>query len=121
MGAEMTLCCRLGFRIQVKRVIGAGLHTGFATNTTLLIKIDDPIRSFEKSGGGADKDARRIITMITAKNRKMSAGIWKFSLFDILYPCPIHPQRNPILFFAGNGTSMTTDAFTMIYDKAVSH
>jgi hypothetical protein len=121
MCAEITFRGGMGMGIYIKRIVRAGLHTGFTSNATFIIKIYDPVRSFEERCGRADMNAGGIITVVTAKNRKMSSGIRKFSFLDIFYPGSIDSEGDLILFLAGNRTSMTTDAFTMVDEETVFH
>jgi hypothetical protein len=42
--AEVALVRGVGFRVDVDRVVGAGVHTGLATNAVAVIEIDDAVR-----------------------------------------------------------------------------
>lgn len=59
--------------------------------------------------------------MIAPLHTKNSAGIGVGALFGLFDPRPVHPDGNIVFGFAGDRTSVTADAFPIVYDKSVLH
>ena len=56
----------MGFGIDIKGIVGAGLHTTLATDTASLVKINDSVRAYEEGRDRTNFDARRIRAMIAS-------------------------------------------------------
>jgi hypothetical protein len=97
MGAEVTFLGSVGVRIDVQRVVRAGLHARLTSNAAVAVKIYDPVVASEQGSHGTDRDARRVVAVVTPENRKESSSIGIFALFNILYPCAKRAERNFIL------------------------
>jgi hypothetical protein len=121
MGAIITFRRRIGFRIDIQRIIGASLHTGFTSDTAVTIKIHNTIRPSMKRGCGANFYTGCIGTMVTPVDRKFPSVVRKFTLFDIFHMGAIHTKGHIVLTFASNGTGMTANAHSVIYYKSVIH
>ncbi len=48
-------------------------------------------------------------------------GIWKFSFFNLFDIGSVNANRNVVFTFTSGGAGMTTDAFSVVNDKSVSH
>jgi len=59
--------------------------------------------------------------MVTPHDGKQPPCIGKRTFFDLFDPGAVHAYRNLMFTFAGGGTGMTTDAFTVIDDESKSH
>jgi hypothetical protein len=97
------------------------LHAGFAADAALIIEIDDPVHSAEQSDRRADRDARRIVAVVTAEHGKVPARIRILSLLDVFDPCTIHAYGDVVLFFARDRAGMAADAAMLINEKSVPH
>jgi hypothetical protein len=75
----------------------------------------------EKGNRGAYLNTGRNFAVVTSKYGKMTAGIWKFPLLDVLHPCPIYTNGNIVLFLARNRTGVTADTAILVNDKTVTH
>src|SRR6185295_11608789 len=119
MRAEVALLSGVRVWIDVKRVVGAGLHARLATDATISAEVDDAVVAPEQSGHRTDRDARRIFAVITTQNRKESACVGIFTLLDVLDPRAKSAKRDFVFGLAGYGAGVTADAFTMIDDEPV--
>jgi hypothetical protein len=97
------------------------LHAGFATNAALVVEVDDAIMPAKKRHGRTDLDARRIVTMITAKHGKVTPGLRINAFLDVLDPRPIHSHGNIVFFLACDRAGMTANATVLIDEKSVAH
>jgi hypothetical protein len=87
----------------------------------LIVEVDDPVGAGEKSAGRTDRDARRVIAMITPQNREISADVRERPLLDVFHPSPKIAERHFVLGFARDGAGMAADAAAIIDNKAVFH
>lgn len=111
----------MGVGVNVECVVGAGLHTGLAADTTVFIKIHNAIGPEIQRFDRANFDAGRIGAVVTAHHRKHPSGIRELAFFHLFYPSPEHADRHVVLGFAGGGAGVAADAFAVVYDKAVFH
>src|ERR1700756_4064334 len=107
--------------INIQRIVGTGLHAGFAANAAFVIEIDNAIRPSEQGHRGTNFNARRIVAMIAAQHREVAAGIGITAFFNVLYPRPIYPDGDVVLFFTSDGTGVTADAAVLIDQESVTH
>jgi hypothetical protein len=121
MGAIVALGCCVVVRIDVERIIRAGLHTGLATDASVVVKIDDSVIPGIKSLNWANLYTRSIGAMIAAHNREYPPCIRKFSLFNLFYVGSVDTNRHIVFTFTGGGACVTTDAFSVVNNKSVSH
>jgi hypothetical protein len=121
VGTEITLRRCVGFRIDIERIIGTGLHAGAATDTAIPVKIDNAIIAREQRTNRADGYTGRVVAVIAAVNRKVAPGMREFSFFHVLYPGSVHPDRNGMLRLARNGAGMAANASAIVYDKPIPH
>lgn len=56
--------------------------------------------------------------MVAAHHGKVTLRVWEFALLNVLHPRPIHPYRNTVFGFAGDGTGVAADAPTVIDNES---
>ena len=121
MGAEVALGRRVGFGIDVKGIVGAGLHARFAADTAVAVKIDNAVIPDVKRGGGADVHARSGLAMIAAVHRKDPPVVGEGALLHIFHMGSVDPQRHVVLRLAGHRAGMAPDAGAVVDYEAVIH
>ena len=121
MCAIMALGGRPFVRIDINRVIGTGLHAGFAANTSFGTEVDNAILALVHRGHGTDRYAGRILAVVAARNLKDAPRIGKLALLHILDPGAIDGQRYVVFRLARYRASVATDALAVINDESVSH
>src|SRR5208282_5427967 len=121
MRAEMTLGGRAVVGIHVNRIVRAGLHTGLAANTAIGVEIDDPVFALIHRRHWANRDARRLLTMVAARDLKYSPRVGKDAFLHVLYPGPVHAHRHLVLGLARHRAGVAPDAFAVIDYEAVFH
>src|SRR5581483_6951976 len=119
MRAIVALGRRVAAGIDIQRVVGTGLHTRFAANAAIRIKVNDAVRALIESTRRTDLHARCIVAVITTIHQEIAARVWELSLLDILHPCPVYPDRHIMLSFTCNRTGVATNALTLINNKRV--
>jgi hypothetical protein len=90
------------------------LHTGFASDATGVVEIDNAVVAAEQCPRRTYFNARRIIAMIAPHHAEMAAGMGKLASFNILDPGAKNPNRNLVLFLARDSASVTADAAVVI-------
>lgn len=121
MRAEITFCCCVVIGIDIEGVIRAGLHAALAANTSLIVEVDDSVRTPVESFGGADGDAGGRIAVVTSHHPEVPAGVRVLALLHILDPGTKYAQGHLVLFLAGDGAGMAANAPVLINDEAVAH
>src|SRR6185437_14790781 len=119
--AEVALGCCVVVGIDIEGVIRAGLHAALAANTSLVVKVDDSVRTPVESFGGTNGDARGRIAVVTSHHSEMTAGVRVLALLHVLDPGAKDAHRHLVLFFAGDGAGMAANAPVLINDEAVAH
>jgi hypothetical protein len=109
----------VGFGVEIDRVVGAGLHAGFASDANGRVELDDAVVTLIHGSDGADAHARRIGAVVAARHLKAAAHIGVRARLHILDPRAIHAKRHLILGLARGGTGVTADAFGLVDQKAV--
>src|SRR5579864_6507061 len=66
--AEVALRSRLGDRVDIERVVGAGLHAGLAADAPAAVEVDDAVVPLEEGLCRADSDAGCIVAMVAAQH-----------------------------------------------------
>ncbi len=66
VGAIIAFGGGMGFWIDIKGIVGAGLHTPLATDTASLIKINDSVWAYEEGRDRTNLHARCIRAMIAS-------------------------------------------------------
>ena len=121
MGAVVAFGGRVRVRVDIQRVVRASLGTGFATNTTVIVEIDDPIGSGIKGSNRTDFNTRRVSAVVATVNGEQTAGMRINALLNVLDPRAIHPQRHVMFGFTRYSTGVTANTLTVIDDEAVVH
>jgi hypothetical protein len=121
MSTIVALRGRVVVRIDVKSIIWAGLHAGFATNAAVIVEIDNSVFPRIKRLHWADLNTGCVGTMIAAHYGEDSPCIGKLSLFNLFNIGSVDTDGNIVLTFTGRGACVTTDAFSIVNNKSVSH
>ena len=121
MRAEVAFGGRAGFGVNVKRVVGAGLHAGLASDTAAVVEINDAVVALEQRAGRANLDARRLLAMVASHHAEMAAGVGEGTLLDVLDPGAKDADRDLVLILAGNRAGVTSDASVLVDHEAVTH
>jgi hypothetical protein len=121
MRAIVALFCRVGVRVDVKRVIRACLHARLAADAPAPVEIDYPVLAAEKRSHGADSYTGGVIAMIASEHRKESPGRRVFALLYVFDPGAKRPDGDIVFGFAGESAGMTADAFAVVYNEPISH
>jgi hypothetical protein len=117
----VALRSRIVVRINVERVIRTGLHARFASDATVIVKIDDAVITCVQGLNRADFNTWGIRAMITSHHGEDPSGIRKFSFFYLLNIGSVYADRNVVFTFTGRCACMTTDALSVVNNKSVSH
>ena len=107
--------------IDVESVVGAGLHAALASDTTLIVKVYDSIRTAEEGVGGADLNAGSIVTVVTSHHPEVAPGVGKFSRLHILQPGAKHSHRDLMLFLASQSARVAADTSLVIDHESITH
>ena len=121
MGTIITFCRRVGFRINIKCIIGTRLHTGFTSDTTVIIKINNTVCSRIKCSCRTYFYTRCIGTMVTTMNRKFPRAFREFTFLNVFHVGAIDTNRHIVLTFASHSAGMASNAHSIIYNKSVIH
>jgi len=121
MGTIITFCRGVGFRINIKCVIGTCLHARFTSNATITIKINNAVGTGVKRGGWTNFHTWCIGAMVTSMDGKFAGGIWEFTFFNIFHMGTVYTDRNIKFTFTCHRAGMTTNAHSIIYYKSVIH
>ena len=119
MGTKSAFGGGVRFGVEIDRVVGAGLHTGFTSDANGRVELDNAIRALIHRGDGADAHARRVRTMIAARDLKTAAHIGIRTRLNILDPCAIHTKRHLIFGLARSGAGMTANTLALVNQKSI--
>jgi hypothetical protein len=59
--------------------------------------------------------------VITAHDRKDPSGMWEIAFLNLLDPSSEHTDRDIVFGFAGGGTGMAANTFSVVNNKTVFH
>jgi hypothetical protein len=121
MRAKMALGGRVIFRVNVNRIVGTGLHAGFAANAAIGTKIDNPIFALIHRSHGTNGDAGRFLAVIATRDLKNTPRVRKDALLNVFHPGSVDADGNFIFSFAGDCAGVASDAFAIIDYEAVFH
>src|SRR6185437_11118836 len=107
--------------IDIEGVIRAGLHAALAANTSLIVKVDDSVRTPVEGFGGTDGDAGGRIAVVTSHHPEVAAGVRVLALLHVLDPGAKDAHGHLVLFFARNSAGVAANAPVLINDEAVAH
>src|SRR5262249_21140622 len=119
--AEIALGCGIAVGIDVKRVVGAGLHAAFATDAALIVEVDNSVGSSVEGVGGANGGAGRIVAVVTSHHAEMTAGVGKLAFLDVLDPGAKNAHRNLMFLLARHRAGVTPNTSVLIDNKPVAH
>ena len=114
MRAESAFRGGVGFRVEIDRVVRAGLHAGFTSDADAWVKLDDAVRALIHGGDWTDAHTGRVGTVVAARHLKAAAHIGVCTRLHILNPGAIHAKRHLIFGFTRGGTGVTADAFSLV-------
>ena len=117
--AEVALGGRAGFRVDVDRVVGTGLHARLAADALLAIELDDSIVSLVHRGDGADPGAGRILAVVAARDLEVTFRVGVATGLGVLHPGAVHADRDLVLALAGRRARVAPDALAVVDDEAV--
>jgi hypothetical protein len=106
---------RLG--IDVQRVVGTGLHAGFAADAAAIVKVDNPVVAPIQGRDRANLNAGGVVAVIAPHYRKESAGIGEFTLLNVFDPSSVDANRNVVLRLAGHRAGVAADTATVVDDE----
>src|SRR5260370_13374350 len=118
---EMALGSRAIVRVHIYRIVRTSLHAGFAANAAVGIEIDNSVLALVHRSHGTDRDARRLLAMVAARDLKYAARVGENALLDVLDPGPVHAHRHLVLRFTRHRAGVTSDALAVIDYEAVFH
>src|SRR5439155_13143698 len=121
MSAIVALGGGLGGGIDVERVVGAGLHARFAADAALAVEVHDAVRPSVERDGRTDRDARRVVAVITSEDREVPPRVRERPSLHVLHPRPERTQRNLVLLLARHRAGVTADALALIDHESVAH
>ena len=121
MRAEVTLFGGVCIGIDIKRVVGTGLHARLATDASVAVEIDDAVVTPEQRSNRTYRDAGCVVAVIAPQNGKEPVSVWILALLDVLDPGSERAKGNFVFGFTGDRARVTADAFAMVYNEAVFH
>ena len=119
MRTECAFCGGIGFGVEIDRVVGAGLHAGFAADANARVELDDAVCALIHGSDGTDAHAGRVGAMVAARHLEAASHVGVETRFDVLDPRAIHTQRHLVLGLARSRTGVTADTFGLVNEKAV--
>jgi len=117
----MALGCRAMVGIDINRIVRTRLHASLAANAAVRVEVDDAVLALVHRGHGTDRDTRRLLAMVAARDLKYAARVRVKALLDVLDPGSIHSDRHLVLGLARHRAGVTTNALAVIDYKAVFH
>ena len=105
-------------RIDVQRIIWTSLHARFASDTTAIIKIDNPIVAVKQCRNRADFNTRRGIAVVAPHHRKQAPRMRELALFNVFDPRAVYANGHIVFRFARNRTRVASNAATVVNDKS---
>ncbi len=119
-GRRSCISPRCGCSDRLERVVGAGLHAGFAADAAAVVEIDDAVSRRKSAVVGQISThgaASQWLQRITPKWRLVCR---KLALLDVLDPRAEDADRYAMLFLAGDRAGVTADAAVVIDYEAVA-
>jgi hypothetical protein len=121
VSAVVTLFGGVSVRVDVERVIRAGLHTRFAADAAVAVEINYPITALEQGGHRADSYTRRVLAVIASEDGKESSRVRVFAFFYVLHPGAKCAERDFVFGFTRDRACVAADAFAVINYEPVFH
>src|SRR5262249_13316993 len=117
----IAFCRGVAVGINIERVVGTGLHAALTADTPLIVEVDDSVRASVEGVGGADRGARRIVTVVTSHHPEMAANVGELAFLDVLDPGAKPPHRNLMFLLARHRAGVTANTSVLIDNKPVAH
>jgi hypothetical protein len=114
--AEVTFFGGMVFRIDKDRVVGAGRHARFTTNTDRLVEVDDAIGALEHCRSRAGGDAGCVRTLITASDLMGAASLRENAYINMFDVSTRDREGDEVFRLARRGTRVTTNATRVVND-----
>src|SRR3989339_688974 len=92
MRAEMAFLSSIGFRVDIDRVVRAGLHTGLASNTQIGVIADNSIVPLGHGGYRANLHTGGIHAMVAAINLKIAPDVGIAAYLGVFDPGAEDPK-----------------------------
>ena len=119
MGAIVALGRCMAIGVDIEGVVGAGLHTRLAADTTRTIEINNAVRAFVERLCGTNSDTGRVVAVVTTIYQKIAARIGEFPLLNVLNPGAIDTDWHVVFGFAGHGTGVTANTLALVNHKSI--
>jgi hypothetical protein len=111
---------RHGFRVDIKRIVGASIHARFTADAIVIIEVHHTVVGAKECVGGAYRHTRCIFAVVAAHDREMAVGLGMAAGFYIFQPSAVNPEGHFVFAFARHGAGMTANATTGVKNKAES-
>ena len=121
VGTEVALGRGVGVFIDINRVIGARLHAHFATDTTLVVKVNDSVGANKQSLGRATLQARSVGAMVATHDAHLTGGGGVLPFVHVFHPGAELSDRYVVLGLASDRAGVTPDAGSLVNGESVSH
>src|SRR5262249_53572084 len=108
-------------RIDVERVVRAGLHARLAADAPRAVEVDDPVVAAVEGDGRTDRHAGRRVAVIAAQHREIAPRVRERAALDVLHPRAKRAEGHPILFLARHRAGVAADALALVDHEAVTH
>ena len=108
-------------RVNVKRIIRTGLHAGFTSYATVVVKVDDAVFPREEGLNRADADTGSIGAVVASHHGKDPSGVGENTFLHLFDIGSVDPDRDVMLALTSGGTGMTTDTFSIVNNESVFH
>src|SRR5262245_5640124 len=90
MRAIIAIGSRMRVRINIERVVRAGLSASLAANTPVIVEIDNSIRSGIKRCDWTDFDTGSISAVVAAMHGEQATSMRINPFLDVLHPGTVH-------------------------------
>ena len=118
VSAVVTLLSGACVRIEIEGVVRACLHACLTANADIAVEIHNGVRPLVQSVDGANVYTRSGITVVAAEYCEVATNFWECPLLYIFDPCSEFAEGDFIFRFARYCAGVTTDASTLVDDKA---
>ena len=121
MRAEIALGGGVAIGVDVKSIVGTGLHATLAADTAAIIEVYDSIRTAEERVGGTNLDAGGVVAVVTSHHAKMALAVRELAGLHVFDPSSKDSDRDLVLLFARYGTGVTANTSILVDDEPVAH
>jgi hypothetical protein len=90
-----------------------------ASDAAVAVEIDDAVVAAKQCSRRTYFNAGCVVAMVATHHAEMAAGVRKLTFFNVLDPGAEDPERDVMLFLAGDRARMTPDAAVVIDNEAV--